>query len=60
MAEMPPFDQLIRMEIVHRVPGMAEVAVRRDVTYSTAGEEPSRWMCTSRPGRRPGRGTRPF
>ncbi len=40
MAEMPPFDQLIRMEIVHRVPGMAEVAVRRDVTYSTAGEEP--------------------
>jgi acetyl esterase/lipase len=39
MADMPPFEQLIRMEIVHRVPGMAEVAVRRDVTYATPGGE---------------------
>jgi len=39
MAEMPPFEQLIRMEIVYRVPGMAEVAVRRDVTYSSSGGE---------------------
>jgi acetyl esterase/lipase len=40
MADMPPFEQLIRMEIVHRVPGMAEIVVRRDVVYATPGGEP--------------------
>lgn len=39
MAETPPFEQLIRMEIVYRVPGMAEVAVRRDVPYAAPGGE---------------------
>jgi acetyl esterase/lipase len=34
MAKMPPFEQLIRMEVVYRVPGMADVAVRRDVPYT--------------------------
>ena len=40
MADMPPFEQLIRMEIVHRVPGMAEIVVRRDVVYAAPGGEP--------------------
>jgi acetyl esterase/lipase len=39
MAEMPPFEQLIRMEIVYRVPGMADVAVRRDLAYASPGGE---------------------
>jgi acetyl esterase/lipase len=39
MAEMPPFDQLIRMEIVYRVPGMADVIPRRDVPYAAPGGE---------------------
>jgi acetyl esterase/lipase len=33
MAEMPPFETLIRMPVVLRVPGMDEVDVRRDVVY---------------------------
>jgi acetyl esterase/lipase len=40
MPEMPPFEQLIRMEIVHRVPGMDEVVVRRDLAYAAPGGEP--------------------
>jgi acetyl esterase/lipase len=39
MAEMPPFEQLIRMEVVYRVPGMADVAVRRDVPYTDPAVE---------------------
>ena len=40
MAEMPPFEQLIRMEIVHRVPGMDAVAVERGRVYASPGGEP--------------------
>lgn len=40
MAEMPPFEQLIRMEIVYRVQGMNDVVVRRDLTYAAPGGEP--------------------
>jgi acetyl esterase/lipase len=36
MPEMPPLDELIRMEIVHRVPGMEDVVVRRDLPYAAA------------------------
>ncbi len=36
---MPPFDQLIRMEIVHRVPGMDAVAVERGRVYASPGGE---------------------
>lgn len=39
MAEMPPFEQLIRMEIVYRVAGMADVTVRRDLPYAAPGGE---------------------
>ena len=39
MAEMPPFEQLIRMEIVYRVPGMADTAVRNDIPYTAPGGE---------------------
>jgi acetyl esterase/lipase len=39
MAEMPPVEQLIRMEIVYQVPGMAKVTPRREVPYaSPAGQ----------------------
>jgi acetyl esterase/lipase len=34
MAEMPPFEQLIRMEVVYRMPGMAEVNPRREIPYT--------------------------
>jgi len=37
MPDMPPFEQLIRMEIVHRVPGMEEVAVERGRVYASPG-----------------------
>ncbi|HKC23293.1 MAG TPA: alpha/beta hydrolase [Thermoanaerobaculia bacterium] len=37
---MPSFDQLIRMTIVHRVPGMEDVEIRRDLTYATADGTP--------------------
>src|SRR5215468_360884 len=35
MAEMPPFDELIRMPVVLTVPGMDAVELRRDVVYAT-------------------------
>jgi acetyl esterase/lipase len=34
---MPPFEQVIRMPIVHRVPGMEDAAVRRDLPYASPG-----------------------
>ncbi len=40
MPEMPPFEQLIRMEIVHRVAGMEAVAVERGRIYASPGGEP--------------------
>jgi acetyl esterase/lipase len=39
MAEMPPFEQLIRMEIVYRVPRMADVVPRREIPYASPGGE---------------------
>lgn len=36
---MPPFEEMIRMRVVYRVPGMDAVVVRRDLTY-TSGETP--------------------
>ena len=39
MADMPPFEQLIRMEVVYRVPGMADVVPRREVPYAAPGGE---------------------
>jgi acetyl esterase/lipase len=38
MAEMPPLEQLIRMEIVYRVPGMDDVVVNRDVPYAAPAD----------------------
>jgi acetyl esterase/lipase len=35
MPEQPSFEELIRMEIVHRVPGMEGVSVQRDVRYAS-------------------------
>ena len=39
MPEMPPFEQLIRMEVVHRVPGMDDVLVERDRPFAAPGGE---------------------
>ena len=40
MAEIPPFEKLVRMEIVHRVPGMDAVSVERDRTYGGSDGDP--------------------
>jgi acetyl esterase/lipase len=40
MAEMPPLEQLIRMPVVLRVPGMEAVDVRRDRPYASPAGEP--------------------
>ena len=37
MAGFPPIDQLVRMSVVHRVPGMDDVVVRRDLPYASPG-----------------------
>jgi acetyl esterase/lipase len=34
--EMPPFEQMIRMEVVYRVPGIEKIVVTRDLPYATA------------------------
>ena len=52
MPEMPPFEQLIRLEIVHRVRGMDAVSVERNRTYSSPGGEPLA-MDVYRPGGAP-------
>jgi acetyl esterase/lipase len=40
--KMPPFEEMIRMRIVLGVPGMDDVATRRDLVYKTAEAEPLR------------------
>jgi acetyl esterase/lipase len=40
MPDMPPFEQLVRMEIVHRVAGMDAVAVERGRVYASPAGEP--------------------
>jgi acetyl esterase/lipase len=37
VAAVPPIEQLVRMPVVYRVPGMDDVAVLRDLTYATPG-----------------------
>src|SRR5215472_8770369 len=48
---MPPFEQMIRMEIVHRVPGMESAVVRRDLPYRETGEKPLTMDVYEPPGR---------
>jgi acetyl esterase/lipase len=36
----PTFEEIVRMRVVLRVPGMEEVGVRRDVVYKTADAQP--------------------
>jgi acetyl esterase/lipase len=47
MPEQPSFEQLIGMEVVHRVPGMDAVSVRRDVSYASG--DPGLLMDVYRP-----------
>jgi acetyl esterase/lipase len=37
---MPPFEEMVRMPVVYRVPGMDKVVVRRNHVYKTAGKTP--------------------
>jgi acetyl esterase/lipase len=37
---MPPFEELVRMPVVYRVPGMDKAVVRRNLVYKTAGKSP--------------------
>ena len=46
----PPFEELIRMRVVLRVPGMNAVAVRRDIVYRTASDQPLHMDVYSPPG----------
>ena len=55
MAETPPFEQVVRMETVHRVPGMDAVDVATRV-YATPGGEALTMDVYSPPGIRPGAG----
>jgi len=50
MAVMPAFEQIIRMEVVYRVPGMEDVTVERDRVYISPGGEALR-MDVYRPAR---------
>jgi len=47
---MPPFEELIRLPVVLRVPGMDDVSARRDVVYKTAGGEALHMDVYSPPG----------
>lgn len=46
----PPFEEMIRMRVVLRVPGMDAAEVRRDVVYRTAAGEPLHMDVYSPPG----------
>jgi hypothetical protein len=37
---MPPFDEMVQMPVVYRVPGMDKAVVRRNLVYKTAGKTP--------------------
>ena len=46
----PPFEELIRMRVVLRVPGMDAVEARRGIVYRTAGGEPLHMDVYAPPG----------
>jgi acetyl esterase/lipase len=46
----PPFEQMVRMRVVLRVPGMDAVEVRRNVVYRTAAGQPLHMDVYSPPG----------
>ncbi len=48
----PPFEEMIRMRVVLRVPGMDAVQVRRNVVYRTAAGQPLHMDVYSPPGSR--------
>jgi acetyl esterase/lipase len=37
---MPPFEEMVRMPVVYRVPGLDKAVVRRNLVYKTAGKSP--------------------
>jgi acetyl esterase/lipase len=51
---MPPFEELVKMRVVHRVPGMDAVAVRRGLVYKTDGEARLEMDVYAPPGLKPG------
>jgi acetyl esterase/lipase len=46
----PSLEEMVRMRVVLRVPGMEATQVRRDLVYRTAGEEPLHMDVYSPPG----------
>jgi acetyl esterase/lipase len=51
---MPPFEEVLKMRVVYRVPGMDAVAIKRGVVYKTAGEVRLEMDVYSPPGLKPG------
>jgi acetyl esterase/lipase len=50
----PPFEEIVKMRVVHRIPGMDAVAVRRALVYKTAGETRLEMDHYAPPGLKPG------
>jgi acetyl esterase/lipase len=50
----PPFEEVVKMRVVYRLPGMEAVAVRRNLVYKTAGEVRLEMDVYAPPGLKPG------
>ena len=48
--KMPPFEEMVKMPVVLRVPGMDAASTQRDVVYKTAGDQPLHMDVYSPPG----------
>ena len=51
---MPSFEEIVKLRVLFRLPGMEAVAVRRDLPYQTAGDAKLAMDVYSPPGREPG------
>ncbi|HEX6739776.1 MAG TPA: alpha/beta hydrolase [Vicinamibacteria bacterium] len=54
MKELPPFDELVKMRVVYRLPGMEAVTVRRGLVYKTDGDARLEMDVYAPPGLEPG------
>jgi acetyl esterase/lipase len=51
---MPPFEEVVKLRVVHRVPGMEAVSARRGLVYKTDGEARLEMDVYAPPGLKPG------
>jgi acetyl esterase/lipase len=51
---MPTFEEVVKLRVVHRLPGMEAVTVRRDLPYKSAGEARLEMDVYAPPGLKPG------